>query len=71
MTSGKRMNDEQLKNVTGGKGIIGMENYDTLLKKCPKCGGTEISQREFIADDGISRVSGQLCKCGFSWTTEK
>ncbi len=65
---GKNIDDEQLKNITGGTGIIGMENYDSQLKTCPKCGGHTIDIREFIADDGVTKVSGQLCKCGYSWT---
>ncbi|MBQ9519051.1 MAG: hypothetical protein IJR59_04065 [Firmicutes bacterium] len=67
---GEGINEEQLKNVTGGTGIIGMDNFESLLKKCPKCGGIKISKKTFIADDGKTSVPGQLCSCGYSWTYE-
>lgn len=67
---GTSINDESLKTVTGGTGIIGMENYSAQLNKCPKCGGINIALRDFIADDGVSKVPGQLCSCGFSWTID-
>lgn len=72
----KKLTNEELKNVSGGvsagvseiKGIIGMENFDTEQKKCPKCGGNQLIYRTFLADDSVTTKIGQLCKCGYAWT---
>ncbi|GEM_PF-1796034 len=76
MDANKKLSTEELKNITGGNtakgseiiGIIGMENYDTEQKKCPKCQGTKLMYRTFIADDGKTTKIGQICECGYAWT---
>lgn len=71
--SGNKLNEEEMKNVSGGTGAAeakfsDLENYPTEQKACPVCGSNKLVYKTFVASDGVTTKIGQACDAGHQWT---